>query len=95
MKACKVDRNQPEIVAALRSIGAVVRHVHIIKGFYDILVLYRGKSYHVEIKDGLLPESKKKLTPMEKQCKAEFESVGVKYWVIDSIEEALEMLEIK
>jgi hypothetical protein len=47
----KVDANQPEIVAALRQVGASVAHTHMIgHGFPDILVLYRGTLSLIEIK---------------------------------------------
>jgi hypothetical protein len=95
MRIAKVDKNQPEIVAALRKVGAVVKHTHTIKNLFDILVFHKGKIYCVEIKDSKQPKSKKRLTPGEEQCRSDMESVGVKYWVIESIEEALEMINVK
>ena len=86
----KVDANQKTIVAALRMCGAVVKHVHSIKNLFDILVYYNGQTYNVEIKT----DRKKKLTPGELECKTDLESVGVKYWIITSIDEALEMIQI-
>jgi len=86
----KVDANQKTIVAALRMCGAVVKHVHSIKRLFDIIVFFDGKVYCVEIKT----DSKKKLTPGEIECKTDLESVGVKYWIITSIDEALEMIKI-
>ena len=91
MKFARVDKNQKEIVAALRKVGAKVKHVYMVKNLFDILVYYEGKTYNVEIKDGL----KSKLTPGETQCKEDLESVNVKYWVIRSVEDALKMIEIK
>ncbi len=65
-RAARVDRNQPEIVRALRDIGATVQHIHMIGGGCpDILVGYRGTSYVFEIKDSAKPPSKRRLTPME------------------------------
>ena len=86
----KVDANQKTIVAALRMCGAVVKHVHSIKRLFDIIVFFDGKVYCVEIKT----DKKKKLTPGEIECKTDLESVGVKYWIITSIDEALEMIKI-
>lgn len=91
-RAAKIDRNQPEIVKALRKAGAVVKHVHQVKKLFDIIVCYQGKTYCVEIKDGELPPSSRKLKEGEQECKDDFESVGVKYWIINSIDEALEMI---
>ena len=91
MKFARVDKNQKEIVAALREAGAKVKHVYSVKNLFDILVYYRGITYNVEIKDGL----KSKLTEGETKCKEDLESVNVKYWVIRSIEDALNMIKIK
>ena len=88
MKIAKVDKNQPEIVEALRNAGAIVKHVHTVKNLFDILVYYNEDVYCVEIKT----DRKKKLTTGERQCCEDIESVGVKYWIITSVEEALEML---
>ena len=88
MRNAKVDNNQPEIVAALRKVGAIVKHVHQLKNLFDILVYYNGKTFSVEIKT----DHKKKLTQGELECKIDIESVGVKYWIITSIDEALEMI---
>ena len=91
-RAAKVDRNQPEIVKALRKVGAVVKHTHQVKNLFDIIVFYKGGTYCVEIKDGELKPSAKKLTEGELKCKADMESVGCTYWVIESVEDALKMI---
>jgi Holliday junction resolvase len=90
LRNAKVDSNQKEIVTALRRSGAVVKHVHQLKKLFDILVYFNGKTYSVEIKQ----DKKKNLTPGELECKELIESVGVKYWVIHSIDEALEMIKL-
>ena len=47
----RVDANQPEIVAALRQVGATVQHLHEVgKGCPDILVGFRGQNFLFEIK---------------------------------------------
>lgn len=84
----KVDKNQKEIVTALRRCGAVCKHVHSLKNLFDILVYYNGITYSVEIKSDV----KSKLTKGELICKGELESVNVKYWVIYSIDDALKMI---
>lgn len=88
----KVDKNQPEIVKALRKLGAAILPTHQLKNAFDILVGFRGKLFMVEIKDGTLPPSKKRLTPGEQKCKQDFESVGVKYHIIYSIDDAIKMI---
>lgn len=68
----RTDTNQTAIVKALRQIGCSVFPTHEIgHGFPDIAVGYIGKdgtrrTALVEIKDGTLPPSRKKLTPDEK-----------------------------
>lgn len=61
-----VDANQPEIVKALRDVGATVQHIHTVgKGCPDILVGFRGRNHLLEIKDGAKPPSARKLTDDE------------------------------
>ena len=65
-RAAAVDANQPEIVKALRDVGASVQHLHTVgKGCPDIAVGFRGKNYLLEIKDGSKPPSGRKLTTDE------------------------------
>jgi len=59
--AARVDKNQPEIVAALRKVGAVVCHLHTVgQGCPDLAVGFRGVTYLLEIK-----QPGKKLTSAE------------------------------
>lgn len=62
-RAAKVDRNQPEIVGALRAIGATVQPLHSVgKGCPDLLVGFRGRNTLIEVKDGLAKPSDRCLT---------------------------------
>ena len=62
-RAAAVDRNQSEIVAALRAVGATVQPLHSVgQGCPDLAVGYRGVTYLIEIKDGAKPPSKRGLT---------------------------------
>lgn len=92
--SAKVDRNQPEIVKALRKAGAAVLITSQLKNAFDILVGYSGKLYLAEIKDGSKPPSQRKLTEGEQKCKDLFNSVGVEYHIITSIDDALKMIKI-
>jgi len=72
-RAAKVDANQAEIVAALRKVGCeVVSTAAIGNGFPDLIVLGPGmnkwerKIYLVEIKNGSLPPSRRRLTAFQK-----------------------------
>jgi hypothetical protein len=63
-RAAKVDRNQAEIVEALRRVGATVEPLHQVgKGCPDLLVGFRGRNILIEVKDWKQPPSGRKLTP--------------------------------
>lgn len=63
-RAAKVDGNQPEIVKALRAVGATVRDLSGVgQGCPDLLVGYRGRNVLIEVKDPSQPPNKRKLTP--------------------------------
>ena len=73
-RAAKVDRNQPEVVEALRKIGASVLILSAVgQGCPDLLVGFRGKNILLEIKDGKQVPSARKLTPDQKQWHAEWQ----------------------
>lgn len=60
--SAKVDRNQSEIVAALRDVGATVQPLHSVgAGCPDLLVGYRGRNFLIEVKDWQAPTSDRKL----------------------------------
>jgi len=92
MRGNRIDANQNEIVRELRKVGATVLITSNLKNAFDILVGFRGELYIVEIKDGSKPPSQRKLTPGETKCKQDFQNVGVKYHIINSVQEAIEML---
>lgn len=60
----KVDRNQKEIVDALRNCDGVSVAIASAmgKGFPDLIVGYNGINYLIEIKDGMKPSSGQRLT---------------------------------
>ena len=62
-RAAKIDNNQPEIVAALRKVGAMVQSLAATgDGCPDLLVGFKGETYLMEVKDGEKVASKQKLT---------------------------------
>jgi hypothetical protein len=70
MRACKVDSNQPEIVKSFRRMGYAVAHTHTLgRGFPDLVISKQGKNFLIEVKDGSLPPSARKLTPAEQEFK--------------------------
>lgn len=91
-RAAKIDRTQPEIVAALRSAGASVQSLATVgAGTPDLLVGWRGMTLLVECKDGRLPPSARRLTPDQEAWHAAWN--GRPVWVITSAAEALAVLQ--
>lgn len=92
----RIDDNQKELVDFMRKAGAYVKHVHMIKGFVDVVVCFRGKTYLVEIKDGskfpyyfeeLSDEEKEEflesqLTPKEVQARQLIKKTNVKHHIV-------------
>jgi len=87
LRNARNDNNQTEIVHILRLHGAKVRSVSQLKKAFDLLVFYKGQTFIVEVKNGNKP-----LTEGELEFKEIVESVGVKYWVIRNVTDALEMI---
>jgi hypothetical protein len=85
----KPDANQERIVAALRRVPGcrVAITSGIGKGFPDLVVGFMGKIVLLEVKDGTLPPSKRKLTPDEKKFHQAWE--GLPVYTVSSIDEAL------
>lgn len=62
-RAARTDRNQADIVFALRGVGATVQPLHAVgQGCPDLLVGYQGQNHLLEVKDGTKPPSARKLT---------------------------------
>ena len=86
--AAKIDENQPEIVAALRAIGAKVTILSAVGGGVpDIVCWYRGLWTMLEIKDGAKPPSARKLTPAQETWHAVHWDARVA--IVTSVEEAI------
>lgn len=86
----RVDANQPEIVAALRAVGASVLHMHELgRGAPDLACGYRGQNFFLEIKDGSKPPSARRLTPKEREW---HQSWWGQVAVVNTPEEALEAI---
>ena len=85
--AARVDKNQKEIVEALRKVGAHVIHLHQLKNLFDILVAYKGNFYAIEIKDG-----SGKLTKGELKCKEDLERVRCTYNIAYNVQDALNII---
>lgn len=90
-RAARIDANQNKIVEAWRNAGASVKLVHQLKNFCDAIVAYNGTIFIAEIKDG--SKGKSKLTTGEQAYKDEIELRGCKYHMIESVNQALKMIE--
>ncbi len=63
-RAARIDENQPDIVAALRAVGASVQPLHAVgKGCPDLLVAHRMVNYVIEIKNPDKPVRDRRLKP--------------------------------
>ena len=82
----RVDANQNEIVAGLRSIGVSVQHIHMIgHGVPDLLCGFRGQTFLFEVKT-----AKGKLTPDEDAWLGEWRGHAA---IVRTIEDAIAELE--
>jgi hypothetical protein len=89
-KFARKDGNHKEIIAAFRSLGATVFDTASLgSGFPDCVIGMRGNNVLVEIKDGSLPPSKRKLTPDELKFHAEWRGKVV---IINNVDEAIELI---
>lgn len=89
-KAAKTDRNQAEVVDALRQVGASVQSLAATgKGCPDLLVGYRGINYLMEVKDGDKVPSARELTIDQKHWHSLWRG---SVYVVKSVDEALKIL---
>lgn len=87
-RAAKLDRNQPEIVEALRGIGASVESLAAVgHGVSDLLVGFRQRNLLLEIKDGRLAPSRRVLTPDQVLWHAQWRGT---VYVVETVEQAIE-----
>ena len=90
-RAAKVDANHEEVVAALRKAGAFVQSLAGVGfGTPDLLVGYAGVTCLVEVKDGRLPPSARRLTPDQLKWHSEWR--GGPLAVVCDVESALRVL---
>ena len=86
-RAAKVDKNQNDVVQALEAIGATVTLLSQVgEGCPDLLVGFRGTNHLIEVKDGDLAPSARRLTPPQKKWHAEWKG---KACVANSVADAL------
>ena len=89
-RAAKTDRNQAEIVAALRKAGAGVCDLSAVgQGCPDLLVSYRGAWLLLEVKDGKKPPSARHLTTDQNKWHAQHRA---NVHIVTSVAGALEAI---
>ena len=85
--AKKVDKNQKDVVKALRDYGADVFLLHMVgAGIPDLMVCYEEQTILMEVKDG----ADKKLTPQQITLFAGWK--GGPLHRVNSVQEAIEVL---
>ncbi len=85
-RAARVDANQPDIVKALRKVGATV---FVIGRPVDLLVGYRNKNWIFEVKDPDQPAWDRKLTSFQQTFFDEWRGQRDK---IETAEEAIKII---
>jgi hypothetical protein len=86
-RAARVDGNQAQIVAALRSLGCSVQMLHAVgAGCPDLLVGVAGQNLLIEIKDGSRKPSARRLTPDQQVWHT---SWGGQAAIVQSLEDAI------
>lgn len=92
----KIDINQPEIVEALRQVGASVKSVAQLKNCFDILVGFRGVTYIMEIKNPERMTKAQRYLPSLALTDGEYKFMnewrGSTYHIVTSKEQALEII---
>lgn len=85
--AARIDGNQAEVVAALRSAGASVECLHMLgRGVPDLLIGHNGVNLLLEVKNDSKCPSKRRLTVDEQAWHERWRGQGI---TIESVLEAL------
>jgi len=91
MRAKAADANQRIIMKNCRQIpGVSIVSIHTLgKGIPDALMGYKGKNFLLEIKDGELTKSRKKLTPDEQKFHKNWKG---QVCIIESFDDVLDII---
>lgn len=89
-QAAKTDANHAALMKDLRAVGICCHSLHAVgKGFPDLVCGFRGINVLLEIKDGSLPPSARKLTADEVKWQ---ESWGGQVAVVNNSEQAIHIV---
>jgi hypothetical protein len=92
-RANRKDANHAAIARLLQQVGAHVIDAAVAPALgFDLLVVFRGQTYIMEIKDGSKPPCERQLTPNEQEQQAALAWHGVKYHVVLSADDALKVI---
>jgi hypothetical protein len=92
-RANRKDANHGRIVRTLRQIGAHVIDAAVAPQLgFDLLVVFRGYVYFIEVKDGSKPPCERQLTEGEREQQAALALHDVTYHVVLSEDEALKVI---
>ena len=92
MIAPKRDNNHRAIVQALRKIGCSVADTASMgKGFPDLVVGYRGKTFLVEVKNETTGYGKRGLNPLQKQFREKW--LGSKIIIACDVEQIIKQIQ--
>jgi hypothetical protein len=87
----KVDANQAEIVAAIRSLGASVQSLASVgSGCPDLLCAISGFCFLVEVKDGSKVQSAQKLTPDQIEWHSKWRAP---VYIVNSVAQAVDLVQ--
>lgn len=90
-RAARTDANQRRLVELLRACGVIVEVISDVgRGVPDLMCLYQGIIFLVEVKDGSQPPSRQSLTEAERAFHLAW--AGAPIYIINSDETAMQML---
>lgn len=88
VRARRVDGNHREIKSCFRSFGWAVLDIHTVPRCCDLIVSKGGVTIAVEVKDGALPPSDRKLTKGEQEFADTWRGI---YRIVESVEDVQEL----
>lgn len=88
----RVDDNHYEVIRAFKQMGAGVLDIHNLDSCCDIIVMFRGHTIFVEIKDGSKALSARKLSEGEQKFKKACEYQRVRWALVESLTDVTVLL---
>lgn len=91
-RAARRDANHNDIARDVVAIGGgVIDLTDSENAGFDMLVIFSGKLFAVEVKDGAKPPSKRKLTDNEQARREMLERLGASYTVVETFEDVVKL----